>query len=325
MYKIPPMQPPPPSADPVPQFNARDGDTVVPIPCIYNPVMGTGLVVPLAYICEEMREEVAKVRVLKKEVEELEKKNNRLEEGIVDCEKHKTNQDRLHTRYLEHLRKSHAGEVKMLNSEVTELKAQIVDAKNELTSMNPIIDAHVEQKTRLLEENDRILHENQNLFEENKRMVEENQRLLGENKGLLEEDAKNKQMLAGWKIQREVLTHIMAGTMPVDHAELSKARKSVSAYMNPAALQTELKKICSDVQPEEEVPQTLAEQVPRKKHKNFFGSEVPREKAVPRTTFRPGAQGGIDHGQEAPRKVLPPMKRSWPEVSDEAMKASKKK
>ena len=76
------MQPPPPSADPVPQFNARDGDTVVPIPCIYNPVMGTGLVVPLAYICEEMREEVAKVKLLKKEVEELEKKNKRLEDGI---------------------------------------------------------------------------------------------------------------------------------------------------------------------------------------------------------------------------------------------------
>ena len=214
------------------------------------------------------------------------------------------------------------------HSVLKKLKAQIVDAKNELTSMNAIIDAHVEQKTRLLEEN-------KGMVEENKRMLEENQRLLGENKGLLEEDANNKQMLAGWKIQREVLTHIMAGTMPVDHAELSKARKSVSAYMNPAALQTELKKICSDVQPEEEVPQTLAEQVPRKKHKELgkkwvFGSAVPREKAVPRTTFRPGAQGGIDHGQEAPRKVLPPMvlpplKRSWPEVSDEAMKASKKK
>ena len=201
----------------------------------------------------------------------------------------------------------------MLNSEVTELKAQIVDAKNELTSMNPIIDAHVEQKTRLLEEN-------KGMVEENKRMVEENQRLLGENKGLLEEDANNKQMLAGWKIQREVLTHIMAGTMPVDHAELSKARKSVSAFMNPAALQTEINKLDSDVQPEEEVPQTLAEQVPRKKHKNFFGSAVPREKAVPRTTFRPGAQGGIDHGQEAPQKVLPPMKRSWPEVSDSSKK-----
>ena len=311
--------PPPPSADPVPQFHARDGDTVVPIPCIYNPVMGTGLVVPLAYICEEMREEVAKVKLLKKEVEELEKKNKRLEDGIVDCENVKTDQKRFHTRYIEHLKTSHAGEVKTLNSKVTELNAQIVVVKKELASMNPIIDAHVEKKTRLLEENDRILHENQNLFEENKRMVEENQRLLGEKRGLLEEDAKNKQMLAGWKIQREVLTHIMAGTMPVDHAELSKARKSVSAYMNPATLQGELNRLDSDVQPEEEVPPTLSEQVP---------PEFPREKAVPRATFRPGAQGGIDHGQEAPRKVLPPMKRSWPEVSDSshaAMKASKKK
>ena len=285
--------------------------------------MGTGLVVPLAYICEEMREEVAKVKLLKKEVEELEKKNKRLEDGFVE---EKTNQQRLRTRYIEqlkvketNLKTSHAEEVKTLNSKVTELNEQIVVVKKELASMNPIIDAHVEQKTRLLEENDRILHENQNLFEENKRMVEENQRLLGENKGLLEEDKNNKQMLAGWKIQREVLTHIMAGTMPVDHAELSKARKSVSAYMNPATLQAELKKVDSDVQPEEEFPRTLAEQVPL---------EFPREKAVPRATFRPGAQGGIDHGQEAPRKVLPPMKRSWPEVSDSshaAMKASKKK
>ena len=92
--------------------------------------------------------------------------------------------------------------------------------------------------------------------------------------GLELDHLENKQMLAGWKIQREVLTHIMAGTMPVDHAELSKARKSVSAYMNPAALQTELKKIDSDVQPEEEFPRTLAEQVPRKKNKNLPESKI---------------------------------------------------
>ena len=291
--------PPPPSADPVPQFHARHGDTVVPIPCIYNPVMGTGLVVPLAYICEEMREEVAKVKLLKKEVEELEKKNKRLEDKIVDCEEVKTKQQRFHTHYKEVVKKSHAEEVKTLNSKVTELNEQIVVVKKELASMNPIIDAHVKQKNRLLEENDRILHENQNLFEENKRMVEENQRLLGEKRGLLEEDAKNKQMLAGWKIQREVLTHIMAGTMPVDHAELSKARKSVSAFMNPASLQTEINKLNSDVQPEQEVPRTIR------------------------------AGGFLQLEQEVPRKLLPPMKRSWPEVSDEAMneamKASKKK
>ena len=98
-------------------------------------------------------------------------------------------------------------------------------------------------------------------------------------KGLLEEDKNNKRMLSNWKIQREVLTHIMAGTMPVDHAELSKARKSVSAFMNPAALQSEINKLDSGVQP----------------------------------------------AQEAPRKLLPPMKRSWPEGSDKAMNASKKK
>ena len=151
--------------------------------------------------------------------------------------------------------------------------------------MNPIINAHVEQKTRLLEEN--------------KGMVEEKQRLLEENKGLLEEDKKNKQMLANWKIQREALTHIMAGTMPVDHAELSKARKSVSAFMNPASLQTEINKLNSDVQPEQEVPRTIR------------------------------AGGFLQLEQEVPRKLLPPMKRSWPEVSDEAMnevmKASNKK
>ena len=245
------------------------------------------------------------MKLLKKEVEELEKKNKRLEDGIVDSEKVKTDQKRFHTRYKEVVEKqllTHAGEVKTLNSKVTELNEQIVVVKKELASMNPIIDAHVEQKTRLLEENDRILHENQNLFEENKRMVEENQRLLGENKGLLEEDKNNKQMLAGWKIQREVLTHIMAGTMPVDHAELSKARKSVSAYMNPATLQGELKKVDSDRQPidsdRQEVPRTIRAHMQQ--------------------------QLGIHPEQEAPR----PIKRSLPGVSDEAMgaiKAFKKK
>ena len=73
--------------------------------------------------------------------------------------------------------------------------------------------------------------------EEKIRLIEENKRILEENQRLLDADEKNKQMLAQWNIKREALTHIMAGTLHVDQDELSKARNTISPFMNPASLQ----------------------------------------------------------------------------------------
>ena len=197
----PPMQQPPPPMHEWPQkkglpqqFYAHNGSNVVPLPGMYSPVMGMGVVVPLTYIFEDVRKKEAEVKEEKKNVQEEKKKLQKLtkkvddQNEIVNFYKRQSENTK---KDIEKLKKFHADEVKKLNAEVTKLN----DEKICLTG-------------------------------ENKRILEENQRLL-------DVDAKNKEMLAQWNVQREALTHIMAGTYHVDITELSKARNTASFQPAP--------------------------------------------------------------------------------------------
>ena len=105
--------------------------------------------------------------------------------------------------------KKHKEEQKRTNDSIVNiLKKQLETAKNGLQSLK---ESHADEVKRIREENQRLLLA----------------------------DEENKQKLAQWKLQREAFTHIMAGTMHVDPVELSKARNTVSTFMNPAALQSD--------------------------------------------------------------------------------------
>ena len=204
-------------------FYAHNGNNVVPMQGTYHPVTGMGVVVPLAYISEDLRMKEAEVKEEKKNVNKLRKQ---VEE-----------QKQTHKKDLETETKKLRDKMKDQNELVGILKKQLKTAENGLQSLKESHADEVSHVFKSAENGIKSLKESH--AEEKIRLMEENKRILEENQRLLLADERNKEQLTKWKEQREVLTHIMAGTIKVDPTELSKARNNISPFMNAAALQSD--------------------------------------------------------------------------------------